>query len=242
MTNSAEHTVLDEIINDQSLLAIVISDETTDPGLVSTLSLIQQEQEQAPLTTETCGNQADDDGDGATDEEDCTPTTSESTEICGNQADDDGDGATDEEGCIPPQPVSEICGNGIDDNGDGATDEEGCIPPPAEICDNQVDDDSDGKIDIEDEDCIIVQPTVLIESAVDEEGNSLSSGDLIAPQEVTFKFSAQASETSQAFEEEGPQDYQFECALDDQSFIACNSPMTYVMEKGKHDFVVRLVP
>jgi hypothetical protein len=87
-----------------------------------------------------------------------------------------------------------------------------------------------------------VLPTIAIESATDELGNNLSPGDLIAPQEVTFAFSAQANETSQAFEEEGPQDYQFECALDDESFSGCSSPMTYAMEIGKHNFVVRLVP
>ena len=112
---------------------------------------------------------------------------------------------------------------------------------PAEICDNQIDDDADGKIDLADEDCLTVEPAVVIESAVDETGNSLSQGDLIIPQKVTFTFSADASEATQAFEEEGPQDYEFECALDDESFNACSSPMTYEMEKGKHDFVVRLV-
>jgi hypothetical protein len=82
----------------------------------------------------------------------------------------------------------------------------------------------------------------VIESATDELGNALSPGDLIAPQKVTFEFSAQASETTQAFEKEGPQDYQYECALDDESFSGCSSPMTYAMEEGKHNFVVRLVP
>jgi hypothetical protein len=120
-------------------------------------------------------------------------------------------------------------------------DEELCIVPPNEICDNQIDDDADGKIDTEDEDCSIVQPAVVIESALDEAGNSLSPGDLIVPQKVTFSFSAQASETVQTLEEEGQQDYQYECALDDESFSSCNSPMTYEMEAGEHDFVVRLV-
>ena len=87
-----------------------------------------------------------------------------------------------------------------------------------------------------------MEPTVLIESAVDEAGNNLSPGDLIVPQKVTFRFSAEANETSQAFEEEGPNDYEFECALDDESFDTCSSPMTYAMENGKHNLVVRLVP
>jgi hypothetical protein len=186
--------------------------------------------------TETCGNQVDDDGDGTIDEEGCTPPQPVS-EICGNGVDDNGDGTIDEEGCTPPQPVSEICGNGVDDNGDGTIDEEGCIPAPTEICDNQLDDDADGKIDIEDEDCSLEQPIVVIESAVDAAGNTLSPDDIIIPQEVTFTFSVQASET--VIEEADPQ---FECALDDESFNACSSPMTYAMEEGKHDFVVKLVP
>jgi len=82
----------------------------------------------------------------------------------------------------------------------------------------------------------------VIKSAIDELGNSLSPDDVIAPQKVTFTFTAEANETSQAFEEEGPQDYQFQCALDDGSFSSCSSPMAYSMEMGKHNFVVRLVP
>ena len=49
-----------------------------------------------------------------------------------------------------------------------------------------IDDDADGKIDVEDEDCPVVEPTVVIESALDQAGNSLSPGDLIAPQKVTY--------------------------------------------------------
>jgi hypothetical protein len=146
---------------------------------------------------------------------------------------------TDEEECTPP--ASEICGNGIDDNKDGVTDEDQCITVPTEICDNQIDDDIDGKIDTQDEDCPIIEPTVLIESAVDEEGEPLSQGDLIAPQEVTFTFSAQANEKSQNSGVENRQDHQFECALDAGSFNECSSPTTYKLEQGKHDFVVRLV-
>jgi hypothetical protein len=82
----------------------------------------------------------------------------------------------------------------------------------------------------------------VINSAVGQTGNALSPGDLIAPQKVTFTFSAEANETSPAFEEEGPHDYQFECAVDDASFSTCSSPMTYDMELGKHNFVVRLAP
>jgi hypothetical protein len=87
-----------------------------------------------------------------------------------------------------------------------------------------------------------LEPTVVIKSAVGEAGDTLSPGDLIVPQKVTFTFSAEANETSQAFEEEGPQDYQYECALDNEQFSACSSPMTYNMDLGKHNFVVKLVP
>ena len=86
-----------------------------------------------------------------------------------------------------------------------------------------------------------MEPTVVIDSAVDQAGNALAPGDLISPQKVTFTFSAQANETIQNLEEEGPNDYEFECAVDDASFNSCSSPMTYTMEEGKHNFVVRLV-
>jgi len=46
----------------------------------------------------------------------------------------------------------------------------------------------------------------------------------------------------EALEEEGPQDYEFECALDDESYSSCSSPMLYDMEAGKHNFEVRLLP
>jgi hypothetical protein len=74
-------------------------------------------------------------------------------------------------------------------------------------------------------------------SALDAAGNTLSPDDIITPQEVTFRFSVQASET--VIEEADPQ---FECALDDESYNGCSSPMTYLMEEGRHNFVVRLVP
>jgi hypothetical protein len=82
----------------------------------------------------------------------------------------------------------------------------------------------------------------VIDSAKDQAGSALSPDDLIAPQKVTFTFSAHVSAATQSLEEEGPHDYQFECTLDDASYKACNSPMTYEMEAGKHNFVVRLVP
>ncbi|TLX65792.1 MAG: hypothetical protein E6L03_10700 [Thaumarchaeota archaeon] len=87
-----------------------------------------------------------------------------------------------------------------------------------------------------------MQPTVVIDSAIDEAGNSLSPGDLIVPQKVTFTFSAQGTETTQNVQKGSSiQEDKFECALDDESFSSCSSPMSYAMEKGKHDFVVKLV-
>ncbi|MBI5499045.1 MAG: VCBS repeat-containing protein [Deltaproteobacteria bacterium] len=95
---------------------------------------------------ETC-NGADDDCDGATDEDGvcCTPAT----ETC-NGADDDCDGATDEDG-VCCTPATETC-NGVDDDCDGETDEGlGCCATAPETC-NGVDDDCDGATD-EDEVC-----------------------------------------------------------------------------------------
>ena len=114
------------------------------------------------------------------------------TETCGNQADDDGDGIVDEEDLIVPP--TETCGNQADDDGDGIVDEEDCDVPPTEICDNDLDDDADGKTDDADEDdCPAIMPAVEIESAEDEEGEPLSQGDMIAPGEVTFTFSAKST-------------------------------------------------
>jgi hypothetical protein len=133
-------------------------------------------------------------------------------------------------------PPSPICNIGADNSTNGTIDQAGCTLPTPETCDNGISTNNTGTIN-----CPILQPTVVIESAVDEAGNALSQDDLIAPQKVTFTFSAQSNETTQNPEEQGSQDYQFECALDDEPFSACSSPMTYTMEKGTHDFVVRLV-
>ena len=219
------------------MLKQVVDDNTTEPGLASALTVIQEDQNQP--TTETCGNEADDDGDGIVDE-DCAPSTSPPTETCGNEADDDGDGTIDEEDCV--LPPTETCGNEVDDDGDGPIDEEDCVVPPTEICNNELDDDADGKTDNADEDdCPAITPSVVITSAEDEEGEPLSPGDIIAPGEVTFTFS-QEGETTQTFEKEGSQNYEFECALDDEPFSSCTSPMTYALEVGKHNFVVRVSP
>ena len=212
--DSEEYTLLDEILNDESLLKGVISDNTTEAVLVSTLLDINQEPVQNPLTTETCGNQADDDGDGTIDE-DCNPTT------------------------LPPTELTETCSNQADDDGDGIVDEEDCVVPPAEICDNGLDDDADGKTDDADgDDCSAIMPAVEIESAEDEEGEPLSQGDMIAPGEVTFTFSAKSTHETDA--QENSQSYSFECGVDGESFSSCSSPTTIQMEDGKHTFVVRL--
>jgi hypothetical protein len=107
-----------------------------------------------------------------------------------------------------------------------------CIPPVSDTCGDGADNNLTGTII-----CPILEPTVVIDSAIDAAGNTLSPDDIISPQEVTFKFSVQGNET--AIEEADPQ---FECAVDDEQFNACSSPMTYLMEKGKHNFVVKLVP
>ena len=236
-TDASEPTVLDAILSDDSLLKQVVDDNATEPVLASALTVIQEDLNQP--ATETCGNEADDDGDGIVDE-DCAPTTSPPAETCANETDDDGDGAIDEEDCVVSP--AETCANETDDDGDGTIDEEDCVIIQAEICDNGLDDDADGKIDAADEDdCSVLMPAVVIASAEDEEGEPLSRGDLIVPGEVTFTFSAEPGLTLQGSQADS-QDYEFECALDDESFNSCNSPMTYNMEAGKHDFVVKLVP
>jgi hypothetical protein len=233
-----EHTLLDEILSDHTLIKEVINDKTTDPSLASSLLVLQEEQVPDKPLVETCGNQVDDDGDGTIDE-DCGPVTTQPTETCGNQADDDGDGTIDEEECVVPP--TETCGNQADDDGDGTIDEEECVVPPTEICDNGSDDDNDGKTDSADKaDCPAVIPTVVIQSAKDQNGKTLSPGDTIAPGEVTFKFSAKSDETS-TDSQENSQHLKFECALDGKSFDACNSPETVRMNEGKHTFEVKLV-
>ena len=47
------------------------------------------------------------------------------------------------------------------------------MPPAPETCDNGIDNNVTGTIN-----CPILEPTVVIESAVDEAGNSLSEDDL----------------------------------------------------------------
>ena len=210
VTDASEPTVLDVILKDDSLLKEVVDDNATESGLVSALTVIQEEQDQPGA--ETCGNAIDDDSDGTIDEN-CPPLTS---------------------------APAETCGNAIDDDSDGTIDEEDCVVPPTEICDNQIDDDVDGKTDEADEDdCSTVHPAVVIESAEDEEGEPLSRGDNIPPGEVTFTFSARTNETS-LDSQGNSHDYKFECALDGKSFNSCNSPETVKLDDGKYTFVVRL--
>ncbi len=177
-----EPTVLDVILNDDSLLKEVVDDNSTEAGLASSLTEIQEEQN---------------------------------------------------------QPAAETCGNEADDDGDGTIDEEDCVVPPTEICDNELDDDADGKADEADEDdCSTILPAVVIDSAEDEEGEPLSQGDIIAPGEITFTFSAKSTHTTDT--QEDSSSFSFECGIDGESFSSCSSPATIKMEDGKHTFVVKL--
>ena len=136
--------------------------------------------------------------------------------------------------CSPP--VSDPCGTGVDNNVTGTNNDTIACSPPVSTCTNGIDNNTNGtKI------CPILEPTVVIDSAVGQAGNALSPGDFISPQKVTFTFSAHASNTTESLAEKGPQGYVFECALDDESYSSCNSPMTYDMTAGKHNFEVRLV-
>ena len=193
--------------------------------------------------------------------EGCTPTTAPVSDTCGGGVDTNATGTTNVACPLPvsdtcdggvdtnatgttnvacPLPVSDTCGDGVDNNVTGTingTTNVVCPLPVSDTCGDGVDNNVTGTIN-----CPILEPTVVIDSAVDEVGNALSPGDVISPQKVTFTFSTQANETIQNLEEEGPNDYEFECAVDDASFNSCSSPMTYAIEEGKHDFVVRLVP
>ena len=170
-------------------------------------------------------------------------TTTPTSGNCDEGADNSTDSiiaSTNNENCTPttPEPVSDTCSNGVDNNTTGTSNGTSmdCIPPISNACDDTEDNNTTDAINCP------VKPNVAIDSAVDEAGNSLSQGDLIIPQKVTFTFSANASEATQALEGGSAKDYQFECSVDDESFKACSSPMTYAMETGKHNFVVRLVP
>jgi hypothetical protein len=102
-----------------------------------------------------------------------------------------------------------------------------------------LDNDADGMTDDSDENhCPAIMPAVVIESAEDEEGEPLSQGDMIPPGEVTFTFSTRSEPTTDT--QGDSQSYNFECAIDGDSFSSCSSPTTIQMEDGKHTFVVRL--
>jgi hypothetical protein len=257
-----EYTLLDKITGDQTLLESVINDKTTDPGLVSTLVDQKQEETGNPAISETCNNGADNNVDGIiaiASNEDCAPSstdtnantntntnttdTNANTNTNTNTTDTNANTNTNTNTTdtnantttiIPP--ASETCDTGIDNNATGTTNV--ACTPPVSSCDTDIDNNVTGTTNV---DCPTLEPTVVIDSAEDQAGNDLSPGDLIVPQKVTFTFSLKASQTAEALEEEGPHDYGFECALDHESFSSCTSPMTYDMEAGKHNFVVRLV-
>jgi Zn-dependent metalloprotease len=91
----------------------------------------------------SCGNLADDDGDGLVDE-----GCPESGAQCGNGLDDEADGVSDvDEGC--PEIGAE-CGNLADDDGDGFPDE-GC---PGSCLDG-IDNGGSGEMDVADTNCFI---------------------------------------------------------------------------------------
>jgi hypothetical protein len=198
-----------------------------------------------PPASETCDIGADNSTDGtiaSISNEDCTPTTAPVSDTCDNGVDNnatDTTNGTTTVACTPP--VSEPCVDGIGNNVTGTT-TVACTPPVSEPCvdgiGNNVTGTTNGTTTVA---CPLLEPTVVIDSAVDQAGNDLSPGDLISPQKVTFTFSAHASNTTESLAEKGPQGYVFECALDDESYSSCNSPMTYDMTAGKHNFEVRLV-
>ena len=263
-----EFTLLDKIISDQVVVGNLINDDATDPGIVSTLVELKQEQVQYPSISAICESIVEDIPDITTvfSDKPCDPTagpnfdtsitnntalgaaadpnpnTTNSTTIINTNTTDSDTTITNTTNTTnstsitnTTTPQSQICNIGVDNSTNSTINESGCSPA-AEICDNGMDNNVTGILE-----CPILQPIVIIESAVDEAGNSLTLDDLITPQKVTFTFSALENDTTKSLEGQGPQDYQFECALDDESFASCNSPMTYEMDVGKHDFVVRLV-
>jgi len=268
--NGEEYTLLDKIISDQAVAAELLSDESADPEIVSSLLELKQEQAQNGAVSEICDKSAENDLDdyATISNNNCSPdasvsvgatvsTTANSTSISNSEvtnsttvtnSNTSSTASTVTNTTISSNTISsnttsptnatatapsEICNIGADNSTNSTTDEAGC-PPEPEGCSDDVDNN------VTNVSCPASQPVVVIESAVDAVGNSLSEGDLIAPQKVTFTFSADANETAEN-SEQGAQDYKYECALDSESFSPCNSPTTYEMQEGKHDFVVRLV-
>jgi hypothetical protein len=109
-----------------------------------------------------CGDEIDNDEDGAVDELedlDCASASSPTeSPACQNGIDDDGDSRIDLEdaGCADPSAATEspACENGVDDDGDGRIDhpaDPGCASPArhteSPACDDGIDDDGDGLAD-----------------------------------------------------------------------------------------------
>jgi hypothetical protein len=116
----------------------------------------------------TCGNGADEDGDGLADypaDPGCA-TAADLTELgtaaCDDGLDNDGDGRVDlsDSGCLDGADTSErgtaVCDDGLDNDGDGLSDyppDPGCGDPDdasergTAVCDDGLDNDGDGKAD-----------------------------------------------------------------------------------------------
>ena len=143
-----------------------------------------------------CGDNLDDDGDGAVDcaDGDCASHRACRERSCSDGLDNDGDGAVDckDSECIDQpacdrEDLREDCSDGVDNDGDGITDcdDARCCEDPAcavgvrshcivELCGNGLDDDSDGLIDCDDDECSeVLNCDELCHNGVDDDGDGL---------------------------------------------------------------------
>lgn len=147
-----------------------VCDGQQGPGPVGTVCEVGSEM--------SCGDLADNDGDGKTDcgDEDCFDASCE--ELCNDGADNNLNGQTDcaepscnlyedqEVICVASRAFELDCGNGEDDDGNGQTDcadaacqvTAACGANPVELCDNDIDDDGDGRQDCEQASCALKPP------------------------------------------------------------------------------------
>ena len=105
---------------------------------------------------EDCGDNVDNDGDGAIDcaDSDCSGLES-CIEDCYDGVDNDGDSFIDCDDADCAGQCDEDCTDGEDNDGDGAVDcdDSDCDGDCPEVCDDGRDNDGDGDIDCEDTDC-----------------------------------------------------------------------------------------